>query len=393
MNLKLLHKEVQDFLKENEKLSAVELVLKGSPFGGITPQELARQLIGRQKSQKKLPTWYQAQNILFPPNLNLEQTSSEFTAKYKSELVSGNLLVDTTGGFGIDSYFFSKKMEKIIHCETNAELQQLADHNFKALEAKNIISKNTDGIQEALELKKVDWLYIDPSRRSEVKGKVFFLKDCIPNVPLILEDCFKITDNILVKTAPILDISKGLKELKYVKEIHVVAVANEVKELLWSLKKEVTRAPRIVAASIINNKTNSVNFSLKAEENAIATFTEVQNYIYEPYAAVLKTGAFNWLSEEFKVGKLHRNSHLYTSENKINFPGRKFKVLQVNPFNKTVMKRFTGIKTNVVSRNFKQTVAQLRKKYKLKEGTDRYLFCTTDINNNQIIIDCIKISN
>ena len=129
----MLNKEVREFLKENENKSATDIILKGSPFTGITSQELAQQLIGLQKTKKKLPTWYVADKVLFPPSLNLEQTSSEETAKYKSELVSGNTLVDSTGGFGIDSFYFAKKMKQVIHCDLDKELQEIANFNFKSL--------------------------------------------------------------------------------------------------------------------------------------------------------------------------------------------------------------------------------------------------------------------
>ena len=392
MNKLLLNTDVYNFLVENEHNSATNIILKGSPFKGITSQELAQQLVGYQKSKKKLPTWYASNEVLYPPSLNLEQTSSEETAKYKSNLVSGNVLVDGTGGFGIDSFYFSKKMQQVIHCDLNAELQELAKHNFNVLNAKNITSLNADGIQTALETNKIDWLYIDPSRRNDTKGKVFFLNDCLPNVPEIQEECFKKVTNILVKTAPILDISVGLSELKNVKEIHIVATSNEVKELLWVLEKDYVGEPQVKAVNINKLKTIYVELSLKAEENAKATLTKVSNYLYEPYSAVMKTGAFNWLSQKYKVNKLQANSHLYTSRELISFPGKVFKVTNVFIYNKKAMKPLLGIKANVVTRNFKLKVADLRKKYKIKEGDNRFLFFTTNLENKQIVIDCTKIN-
>ncbi len=388
----MLNKEVREFLKENENKSATDIILKGSPFTGITSQELAQQLIGLQKTKKKLPTWYVADKVLFPPSLNLEQTSSEETAKYKSELVSGNTLVDSTGGFGIDSFYFAKKMKQVIHCDLDKELQEIANFNFKSLGVDSITSFNEDGIKKALELENVDWLYIDPSRRNDVKGKVFFLNDCLPNVPEIQATCFEKTPNIMVKTAPILDISVGLSELNNVKEIHIVAVNNEVKELLWVLQKNYTEEPIIKALNITKGKTFSVELPLNAEENSNATLGEVSKYLYEPFSPVMKTGAFNWLSKYYNINKLQVNSHLYTNAVLIDFPGKVFKVKEVIKYNKKALKSLVGVKANVVTRNFKLSVADIRKKFKIKEGADRFLFFTTNLKNEQIVIDCLRVT-
>lgn len=391
MNTRLLDTEVHDFLVQNEQKSPTDLILKGSPFEGVSAQQLAQQLVGRQKAKKKLPTWYASTEVIYPPSLNLEQTSSEQTAAYKSQLVSGNILVDSTGGFGIDSFYFAKQMQQVIHCDLNEELQELASHNFKALKAKNITSLNADGINTALKTPNIDWLYIDPSRRSDTKGKVFFLTDCLPNVPLIQDSCFEKVNHIMVKTAPILDISVGLSELNHVKEIHIVAINNEVKELLWILEKDFNTVPSIIAVNIGKHKTNTIQLPLNAEKEAYCRLTNVSNYLYEPFSPVMKTGAFNWLSEHYKVNKLHLNSHLYTSEHLSYFPGKVFKVNQIITYNKKNLKSLVGTKVNVVTRNFKLSVADLRKKYKLKEGSDRFLFFTTNLNNEQIVIDCLKI--
>lgn len=391
MNTRLLDTDVVDFLVQNEHKSATDIILKGSAFEGVSPQQLAQQLVGRQKSKKKLPTWYVNKNVLFPPSLNLEQTSSEQTAIYKSQLVSGNILVDSTGGFGVDSFYFAQQMEQVIHCDLNGDLQQLAKHNFKALDCKNVSSFHTDGIEKALEIPNVNWLYIDPSRRSDTKGKVFFLNDCLPNVLEIQETCFEKIKNILVKTAPILDISVGLLELKNVKEIHIVAVHNEVKELLWILEKGFEGEPIIVAVNIGKQKTDTIQLPLNAEKKAHSTLNDVAEYLYEPFSPVLKTGAFSWLSEHYKVDKLQVNSHLYTSTDLSYFPGKAFKVSQVFPYNKKALKSLQGANVNVVTRNFKLSVADLRKKYKFKEGTNRFLFFTTNLNSEQIVIDCHKV--
>ncbi len=393
MNLALLQKEVQEFLVSHITEKATTIALKKSPFKNISSQELAQQLVGKQKAKNKLPTWFKSLEVYYPPSLNLEQTSSEKTAKYKACLISGETIIDCTGGFGIDCVAFSKTVKKVIHCELNTTLQSIAAHNFKALKATNIHSINNDGIKYALLQEQIDCIYIDPSRRNDSKGKVFFLEDCTPNVPLVVDQLLEVANTILIKTAPILDISVGIEALQYVKEIHVIAVHNEVKELLWILTKEETINPKIKAVTIFNKITNTVSATLGVEEQAVARFTPPKRYLYEPYASVMKLGVFNWIAQQFKVCKLHSQTHLYTSEELLDFPGRRFKIKAVYPFNKSGMRPLIKTKTNVVTRNFKMSVADLRKKYKLQEGLDRYLFFVTDCNEKSIVIDCLKNSN
>lgn len=391
INKNLLAAEVQQFLQENKGLNPSELALKKSKFSEVSSKELAQQLTGKQKAKQKLPTWYHNREVIYPPSLNLEQTSSEKTAVYKANLVSGNKLVDVTGGLGVDSVAFSKSVGQVYHCELNTDLQTIAQHNFKVLEANNITAINGDGVAFARMQPDIDWIYIDPSRRSKTKGKVFFLEDCEPNVPLILEDLLQTKAFILVKTAPILDITVGLQAMKHTSEIHVVAVNNEVKELLWVIDAKITITPTIYMVTLNEQFSNRVQVPLSIEATSKATYSAPMQYIYEPYAACRKAGVFQWLSQEYKVAKLHVNTHLYTSDNLLDFPGRIFKVIAVLPYHKSIMKALVNSKTNVVTKNFKLSVADIRKKYKLKEGLNDYLFFVTDINNQPVVIQCLKI--
>ncbi len=391
LNFNLLTEEVREFLLDNLHASAAEIVLKKSPFNKVSSKELAEQLVGLQKSKKKLPTWFLNKKVIFPPSLNLEQTSSELTAQYKSELVEGDLLVDVTGGFGIDSYYFSKKVFNVHHCELNKSLQEIAEHNFKALGTTNVKSFCTDGVQHALDTPKVDWLFIDPSRRSDLKGKVFFLKDCLPDVNTVLDTFLKTIPNILIKTAPILDISVGLKELQCGKNIHIVATNNEVKEIVWHITTDFTEIPTIHAVNITNKKVNKLSIPYNAEESSVAKIGKIGTYLYEPFTPVLKAGTFKWLSVKYNVNKLHDHSHLYTNDKLIAFPGKRFKILQVLDFNKKNMKHFVKSNANVVTRNFKLSVAEIRKKFKIGEQKNRFLFFTTNYQNKQIVIECEKV--
>lgn len=394
MNIKILDEKVQEFItqKSDSTSNISALVLSGSPFDGISAQELAQQVQSKRKAKIKLPTWHSKKEIYYPPTLNLEQTSSETTALYKSNLVSGDSLIDLTGGFGIDDYYFSKRINKVIHCELNTDLSTIATHNFKILGSKNIKTYTGNGLNILKDQSSVDWIYIDPSRRHDIKGKVFFLEDCLPNVPDNLDLLFQKSNNILLKTSPLLDLQIGINALKNIKEIHIVAVNNEVKELLWILNKTNKEDIKIVTINILKSGNQTFSFIQKEEAEQPFTIGEPIKYLYEPNSAILKSGGFLSISAAFKIKKLHLHSHLYSSDQIIDFPGRKFEILAVYPYQKKILSK-TGIsKANITTRNFPESVASLRKKHKIKDGGDIYLFFTTDHSNNKIVIACKKIN-
>ena len=338
MNTLLLSSEVQNFIESNLDTDINSLIFKKSPFEGITIQELVNQIISKKKSEKKLPTWFQTKGILYPHKLNIEQTSSELTASYKSNFIQGNSIIDITGGFGIDCYYFAKKIAKVIHCETNTDLSKIACYNYQQLKVHNIkmVAKNgLTYLKEAEE--KFDCIYIDPSRRNDTKGKVFLLKDCIPNVPENLNFLFSKTDVILIKNSPILDISATLKELKFVKEIHIVAIKNEVKELLFLLEKNFRGIIMVNTVNMTNYGNQIFNFTYK--NKITSAYGEPLTYLYEPNSAILKSGAFNEISNTYSLTKLHQHSHLYTSNKKVTtFPGRIFEIIKTFDYNKKKIK-------------------------------------------------------
>lgn len=391
MNKALLHTEVQDFLEENYKEDVSKIVFKGSPFPEVSPQELAVQLTGKKKAEKKLPTWFHTRGIIYPPTLNLEQTSSEKTASYKASLMNGRSIIDITGGFGIDSYFFSKKFDKVVHCELNEELSEMAAHNFKMLGSKNIETYSGDGIDYLKNTTEVfDWIYIDPSRRDEAGGRVFHLSDCLPDVPEHLELLLEKGKNILIKTSPLLDLQAGIRELKNIQEIHVVAVENEVKELLWLLKKNTSEAIRV----------KTLNFRKKGDqvyENSLNNHESIDLsaplcHLYEPNAAIMKSGLYDALGKDLGLEKLHFNTHLFTSDTLVDYPGRRFKVLEILPYKKKKIKAALKTdKAHVSTRNFPESVAALRKQFKLKDGGETYLFFTTSLNDEKILVVCEKV--
>lgn len=390
LNLKILHKKVQDFINENLNINISKLLFKGSPFEDIPIQAIVEQIESKKRAQKKLPTWFLTYNIYYPNKLNIEQSSSEITAAFKSNLISGESIIDLSGGFGVDAYYFSKRFKNVTYCEINKELSQIVTHNYKQFNIDNIKSITEDSI-EYLKLKKenFDWIYIDPSRRNELKGKVFLLKDCLPNVPENIDTLFKYSSNILVKASPMLDITSAIKELNFVKEVHVVAVENEVKELLFILNKSPDEEISIKTVNL--NQHQDQYFEAKFKSSTLLELSLPKTYLYEPNAAILKAGLFDDITT-LKVFKLHPNSHLYTSEQLMNFPGRKFSIKNVVPYDKKQLKKLIpSYKANITTRNFPETVAQIRKKTGIKDGGKLYLFFTTDLNNKHIVLFCEKV--
>jgi 16S rRNA G966 N2-methylase RsmD len=393
LNSSILHPEIQCYIKDNLKSEITKLILKGSPFKEVSIQELANQILAKQKSEKKLPTWFSSKKIYYPTKLSIEQTSSEITAKHKANLISGESIIDITGGFGVDCYYFSKHFKQVTHCEINEELSTIVKHNYQQLKIDNISTVSGNGVDFLKNTtQRFDCIYIDPSRRSDVKGKVFLLKDCLPYIPPKIDYFFTKTKQILIKVSPILDIVSTINELKNVKEVHSVAVNNEVKELLFLLEKGYNSEIKIKTVNY--QKETIQEFEFDFQEKFTSNYAEPLTYLYEPNVAILKAGGFHQISEKLNIFKLHQHSHLYTSENLIQFPGRTFKIEHSISYDKKKLKKILpDKKANVTTRNFSKTVAQFRKENKIKDGGEIYIFLTTNLNNKQILVICKKATS
>lgn len=391
-NKEILNIEIQEFIENNINSNISELILKGIPFSSEISSEIINQIEAKNRCKNKLNSWFETDNIYYPNKLNIEQTSSEVTAKHKTSLINGKSLIDVTGGFGVDCFYFAKQFETVTHCELNIDLSKIVTHNNSVFKIENIDCVTTNGIDYIINQNTTyDWIYIDPSRRNDAKGKVFMLSDCLPNVPQHLDNLFEKSNNIMIKTSPLLDISLGIKELNFVKEIHCIALNNEVKELLWILEKGFDQSVKIITTNIKKDKKSNFEFYLDEESKATVNYSKPLAFLYEPNLALLKSGAFNSVAKQLNVFKLHKHSHLYTSEQLIDFPGRRFKIETIAPYNKKKFKQqFKLDKANFTTRNFPETVAQLRQKLKVKDGGTDYLFFTTDLDNNKIIILCTK---
>lgn len=351
---------------------------------------IAQQVEGKQKSKNKLPAWFQKEGLLYPVRLSMEQCSSELTAQYKAQLSKGENFIDLTGGFGVDSYFISQSFSKGVHCELNSELQTIVAHNFNTLGA-NIRSFNKDGLKHLQKTsKQFDLIYIDPARRGIRNQKVIRLEDYTPNILDHLDLLFEKGKQILLKTAPLLDIKQVLSQLPHIQEVHVVAVNNECKEVLYLLGKENPYETQIHCVDLAKEQKFDFTFQ---EEERICTTSQPLTYLYEPNAAILKAGAFNSIGNIFDLHKLHPNSHLYTSDALLsNFPGRVFVIEEITKLNKKELAiLLPNKKANITRRNFPLSVADIRKKIGLKEGGDKYLFATTLKDNKPTILVCSKI--
>ena len=387
------------FIEENARADVRSLALQAKKYPKVDMAMAVVQIAGRQIAEAKVPTWYRTEGLLYPKHLSMEQCSSEATAIYKAGLVEGETFADLTGGFGIDCSFLSRKFKKADYVERQAELCELAKHNFPLL-ALNIDVHNEDGVEYLKRMQPVDCLFLDPARRDGHGGKTVAISDCEPDVSALEELLVEKARKVVVKLSPMLDLSLALKDLKHVCEVHIVSTDNECKELLLILQKET--ASTEVSIHCINSL-GALNgyriyqeyaFTQEQERTSDCPLThEVEAYLYEPNASIMKAGAYRSLTQAYPVKKLHPSSHLYVSPHFIeDFPGRKFQVEAVSGFGKKELKTFLqGMeKANLTIRNFPSSVAELRKRLKLKEGGDDYLFATTLADESKVIIKCKK---
>lgn len=378
---------VQKFIEEHIHQKVSALAFQKHSF---KPEEwtlLLQQIQAKQKSEHKLPKWFHQKGVVFPSTLSVEQTSSEPLAKYKAAQIGGKNIIDLTGGFGVDAFAFTSHFEQVVYCEIQEELCALVTHNAELFKLKNIATNAKDGLEYLQENNsQFDWIYIDPARRNDKLKKVFLLEDCTPNVPELLELYFQYTQHILIKSAPLLDLVAGCKELKYVKKIEIVSLQNEVKEVLWFLEKDYKGTIEVKATNI--NKNNEITFYTHSfTDDAHCEYSAPKTYIYEPYACLLKTGHFNAIANTYGLQKLAQHTHLYTSDQLVSFPGRRFEITEQISFHKPLVKQTLGQKkAHVSTRNFPLKVDEIRKMFKILEGEQVYTFFTTNAQQEKIVL-------
>lgn len=373
---KVLDNEVQQLIKKHEQADLHKLALSLKPAKGVSVAELLQQINGIKKAREKLPEWYANEGLIWPRAISMEQCSSEITAKYKASLVSGDSLIDLTGGAGVDTYYFSRRFNQVDYVERDTDLYHIASHNHKALGAGLIRHHHEEAEQFLAQAEPVDVIYLDPARRDSSKKKVFLLEESQPDVITLLPSLLHKAEYVLIKTSPMLDVHYTLKSLKDVSAVHVVAVNNECKEVLYLLQRKCMNAPDIYTVNFSKKQTQTFKFNEEEEGSAEPTYSDLLNYLYEPNSAILKAGAFKSISSAYKLNKLHKHTHLYTSDHLIaNFPGRVFKVNMVlNVDKKKVREHLPEGKANVAVRNFPLKPDVLKKKLGLTDGGTTYLF-------------------
>lgn len=382
--------QVQDFINKNLNVDLQKLILKGSPFAEVSIQEIAIQVDSKKKIENKLPIWFKTEGLIYPPKLNLEQASSEITAHYKASLIGPGELIDLTGGFGIDAYFFAEKASKVFHCEINEELSNIAKHNFNKLGIYNVDFKVGDSQKTIQKLQKVAAIYIDPSRRINT-GRVFLLKDCEPNVVANQDLYLAKTNKIIIKAAPMLDVTAALLELKQVTEVHIISVNNECKELLFVIEKKQNLEPNIYCVCLKKQRKSVYNFKYSIEKSLQIKAKPLKTYLYEPDVAILKGGFFKSLTVTFEIDKIHQHTHLYTSDKLVeNFAGKTFKITKSTPFQNFKASKNLS-KANVVTRNFHLKPEEIKKQFKIKDGGDLYLFFCTDYKEQKVVLEVVRI--
>ena len=391
-----LSSETLRFIEENVRADVRSLALQAKKYPQVDMAMAVVQIAGRQIAEAKVPSWYRTAGLLYPKHLSMEQCSSEITAMYKAGLVEGETFADLTGGFGIDCSFLSRKFKQADYVERQEELCELAEHNFPLL-GLNIRVHNEDGVTYLNQMQPVDCLFLDPARRDGHGGKTVAISDCEPDVSALEELLVEKARTVMVKLSPMLDLSLALKTLKHVHEVHVVSVINECKELLLLLRKEPVSSEIKIHCEKIVNTCGHQHFVFTQEQERTSDCplaSAVEAYLYEPNASILKAGAYRSLTQAYPCCKLHVSSHLYTSPNYIeDFPGRSFKVEAISGFGKKDLKTFLqGMeKANLTIRNFPSSVAELRKRLKLKEGGEDYLFATTLADESKVLIRCKKV--
>lgn len=398
--MSFLSPEIKDFIASHFSDNTDKLLLNAQKFPGIDVPFAVDQILARRQIRDKLPSWYKQPDLLFPSRLSAEQCSSETTACYKQNLIRGERVCDLTGGLGIDSWYLSRKAKEVVYIERFPEYCRAAEHNFRILGANNIHIRQAD-VREILSSLKADTFYIDPARRSDNDKRIFALSDCEPDVIALKQSLLSGARRLIIKASPMVDLSESLRLLPETTEIHILALRNECKEILFVLEKSIRPDPmnplKIFTRNFIPNGEDQEFSYIRQEESCLSTPTTctVGHYLYEPNTAVLKSGAFKSIAHRYRLNKLHPSSHLYTSDVHVSdFPGRIFTTVSVYDFSQKHLKELGKKipKANITVRNFPLSVETLRKRTGITEGGDIYLFATTLADARRILIDCRKFS-
>lgn len=387
----LLTPEAQLFLTTHKHTALDKLALQRNKFPQIPFPEVLEQLDALRKLKDKIPAWVGKTGLLFPA-LAYQQASSELTAQYKSILIAGRQVADLTGGLGVDSFFLAQQGKIVHHIEAGKELHEIVKHNFETLQQNNIICLHQTAEEFLQHCNQFDAFYIDPARRGKEGQKLVLLTDYTPNILAILPAMFAKTQHIWLKTSPLLDITQACEALACVKAVYVIAHGQEVKELLFHLAYDhfidKNNLPTVYAVTLTKDNVQTFSFSPAEENGRQVAYHQPLQYIYEPLPAILKAGAFKSFAERYDLYKLHVNSHFYTSEHYIqDIPARIFALKNICGYKKEAIKKvLPTMQANIIARNFRDTVAQIRQKLKITDGGENYLLATTLLTEEQVIL-------
>ena len=383
-----------NFVKEHAADDVQRLALEVRKYPEVDAHFALDQIAGRQKSRTKLPSWAEVDDLIFPPSVSMEQCSSEATASYKSSLVSGESLVDLTGGFGVDFSFLSSRFSRAVYVERQEHLCHIAEHNFKVLGLSHVQVVNDDAEHYLATMPVVDLIYLDPARRDGAGNRVFRLDDCTPNVVQLLDLLLTKGRQVMIKLSPMLDVSQALRQLRGVSEVHIVSVAGECKELLLLLSAKHEGDVKIVCVN------DGQTFTYRLGEPVVMPMqwsgelpAEGDLYLYEPNASMMKAGCFGQLAQRYGLQAVAQQSHLFVAERPISdFQGRKFVVNDITTLNsKELKQKLAGItQANVAVRNFPLKAAELAKRLRLKDGGSVYIFGTRLTNGKNVLLLCEK---
>jgi hypothetical protein len=390
----LLSDEVQEFIKAHEYDDLNKLVLQRDKYPKLPLVAIVEQIKARKKAKLKLPTWYNSEGILFPHPVSIEQSSSEITAKWKADYIGpGKSGIDLTGGFGVDSHYFSINFEHWTHVEPNAELQAAALHNATKLSIKNTVFANLQSEEYINHIKEsVDFIYLDPDRRpSEMRVAGF--KDSQPDITGLLPQLKEVAPQILIKASPMIDISAGLADLEATKRVIVLGINNEVKEILFHLDFNSSASLKIRCVNIKKDNIETFEYDPDDAKQEVTKISAIDSCLLEPNATIMKSGGQDILACQYGLAKLHRNTNLYTAPAPVaQYPGRVFKVVANINYSK---KELSGIidnpQANLSARNFIDTPEQMKKKLKLKDGGSIYIFGYRDSKNRNKLAVCSKV--
>ena len=429
-----MNQATKDFIHQHQEGDVRQLAFLGSKNPEVDMPFALDQIRGRKMARTKLPRWAGIEDIIYPPHISMEQCSSETTAMYKAELAARLLniqsrktpnpeneenskicefptesavgskfaknegtcdfheeidFVDLTGGFGVDfSYIAARLGVKAMYVERQAHLCEAAKENFERLGVENAEVKNGDGVEVLHSLSHLSLLFIDPARRDDAGNKVVSLQDCTPDVTQLQDEMLEKADFIIIKLSPMLDWHRAVSELKHVREVHIVSTGNECKELLLVLSSKSEENASLKVYCVNDNQVMSYP---EDDDSVVSIASDASSiaYLYEPNASLMKAGCFGVISSQYGAKMLAKNSHLFVSQEPISdFPGRSFRIKAVSSFNKKELKRhLSGItKANIATRNFPLSVAELRKRLKLKDGGETYIFATTLSDESHVLV-------